>query len=78
MCVCVVSVIVKCPVLPPCAVDGCSRNPRYYYYFSLFADFFPQQFSADISFVLDESNFHSSLEKYAKFCYRKCCSTVGK
>ena len=25
--VCVVSVIVKCPVLPPCAVDGHSRNP---------------------------------------------------
>ena len=30
--VCVVSVIVKRPVLPPCAVDGRSRNPLYYYY----------------------------------------------
>ena len=31
---CVVSVIVKCPVFPPCAVDGHSRNPLYssYYY----------------------------------------------
>ena len=30
--VCVVSVIVKCPVLPPSVVDGRSRNPLYYYY----------------------------------------------
>ena len=28
----VVSVIVQCPVLPPCAVDGRSRNPLYYYF----------------------------------------------
>ena len=27
---CVVSVIVKHPVLPPSVVDGCSRNPLYY------------------------------------------------
>ena len=36
MCVCVcvcVNVIVNRPVFPPCAVDGCSRNPLYYYYF---------------------------------------------
>ena len=32
-CVCVVSVIVKRPVLPPCVVDGRSRNPLYYYYY---------------------------------------------
>ena len=32
MCVCVVSVIVKRPVFPPCVVDGRSRNPLYYYY----------------------------------------------
>ena len=32
-CVCVVSVIVKCPVLSPCVVDGRSRNPLYYYYY---------------------------------------------
>ena len=31
-CVCVVSVIVKRPVLPPSVVDGRSRNPLYYYY----------------------------------------------
>ena len=31
--VCVVSVIVKRPVLPPSAVDGRSRNPLYYYYY---------------------------------------------
>ena len=30
--VCVVSVIVKRPVLPPCVVDGRSRNPLYYSY----------------------------------------------
>ena len=30
--VCVVTVIVKRPVLPPCVVDGCDRNPLYYYY----------------------------------------------
>ena len=33
--VCVVSVIgviVKRPVLPPCAVDGRSRNPLYYWF----------------------------------------------
>ena len=30
--VCVVSVIVKRPVLPPFVVDGRSRNPLYYYY----------------------------------------------
>ena len=30
-CVCVVSVIVKHHVLPPCVVDGCSKNPLYYY-----------------------------------------------
>ena len=35
MCVCVVSVTVKCPVLPPCAADGHSRNPLYYYYLPL-------------------------------------------
>ena len=29
---CVVSVIVKHPVLPLCVVDGYSRNPLYYYY----------------------------------------------
>ena len=33
VCVCVVSVIVKRPVLPPCVVDGRSRNPLYYYYY---------------------------------------------
>ena len=32
VCVSVVSVIVKCPVLPPCAVGGRSKNPLYYYY----------------------------------------------
>ena len=32
-CVPVVSVIVKRTVFPPCAVDGCSRNPLYYYYY---------------------------------------------
>ena len=35
-CVCVVSVIVKGPVLPPSVVDGRSRNPLYsysYYYY---------------------------------------------
>ena len=31
-CVCV-CVTVKRPVLPPCAVDGRSRNPLYYYYY---------------------------------------------
>ena len=31
-CVCVVSVIVKRPVLPPCVVGGRSRNPHYYYW----------------------------------------------
>ena len=30
MCVCV---IVKRPVLPPCDVDGRSRNPLHYYYY---------------------------------------------
>ena len=29
---CVCCVIVKCPVLPPCAVDGRSKNRLYYYY----------------------------------------------
>ena len=33
VCVCVVSVTVKYPVLPPCVVDGRSRNPLYYYYY---------------------------------------------
>ena len=32
-CVCVGSVNVKHPALPPCAVDGRSRNPLYYYYY---------------------------------------------
>ena len=31
VCVCVVNAIVKCPVLQPCAGDGRSRNPLYYY-----------------------------------------------
>ena len=36
VCVCVCdSVTVKCPVLPPCAVDGRLRNPLYYYYLPL-------------------------------------------
>ena len=35
VCVCVVSVIVKRPVLPPCVVDGRSRNHLYYYYYYL-------------------------------------------
>ena len=41
MCVCmsVVSVIVKRPVLPPCVVDGRSRNPLYYYYYSVIQKF---------------------------------------
>ena len=30
--VCVVSVIVKRPVLPPSVLDGRSQNPLYYYY----------------------------------------------
>ena len=30
---CVVSVIVKRPVLPPSVADGLSRNPLYYYYY---------------------------------------------
>ena len=30
---CVVSVIVKRPVLPPSVVDGRSRNSLYYYYY---------------------------------------------
>ena len=34
MCVCVVSVIVKRPVLPPSVVDGRSRNPLYSYSYS--------------------------------------------
>ena len=29
--VCLVGVNIKCPALPHCAVDGCCRNPRYYY-----------------------------------------------
>ena len=33
--VCVVSIIVKRPVLPPCVVDGRSRNPLYYYYYTV-------------------------------------------
>ena len=33
VCLCVVSVTVKRPVLPPCVVDGRSRNPLYYYYY---------------------------------------------
>ena len=33
VCVCVGSVNVKHPALPPCAVDGRSRNPLYYYYY---------------------------------------------
>ena len=33
VCVSVVSIIVKCPVLPPSVVDGRSRNPLYYYNF---------------------------------------------
>ena len=32
VCVCVVSVTVKRPVLLPSVVDGSSRNPLYYYY----------------------------------------------
>ena len=32
VCVCVVSVIIKCPLLQPCAVDRHSRNPLYYYF----------------------------------------------
>ena len=28
---CLVGVIIKHPALPPCAVDGCCRNPHYYY-----------------------------------------------
>ena len=31
--VCVVSVIVKRPVLPPSVVEGRARNPLYYYYY---------------------------------------------
>ena len=32
VCVCVCGVTVKRPALPPCAVDGRSRNPLYFYY----------------------------------------------
>ena len=35
VCVCVVSVTVKRPVFPPGVVDGCSRNPVYYYCYDL-------------------------------------------
>ena len=34
VCVSIVSVIVERPVLPPCVVDGHSRNPLYYYYYA--------------------------------------------
>ena len=37
VCVRLVSVIVKCPLLPPRVVDGRSRNPLYYYYYSSLA-----------------------------------------
>ena len=38
VCVClsVASVVVKRPALPPCAVDGHSTNPLYYYYMQFF------------------------------------------
>ena len=40
-CVCVVSVIVKRPVLPPSVVDRRSRSPLYYYYSGYDNNFFP-------------------------------------
>ena len=52
VCVCVVSVIVKRPVLPPSAVDGRSRNPLYYlmnFAFSLFEFYLlPLNFTSDL------------------------------
>ena len=55
VCVCVVSVIVKRPVLPPCAVDGRSRNPLYYYYdyyYYYYGLFFRQRMVGKIMSVL--------------------------
>ena len=49
VCLSVVRVIVKRPVLPPCAVDGRPRNPLYYYYYGLF---FRQQMVGKIMSVL--------------------------
>ena len=46
LCVCtcmsvsVVSVIVKRPLLPPCAVEGCSKNPLYYYILHVYGCFY--------------------------------------
>ena len=53
-CVCVVSVIVKHPVLPPCAVDGHSRNPLYL----LLRTKFMKQFCFPFLVALVESNAH--------------------
>ena len=47
----VVRVIVKCPVLPPYAVDGCSRNTLYYDYY-YYGFFFRQQMVGKIMSVL--------------------------
>ena len=42
-CMCVVSVIVKRPVLPPSVVDGCSRNHLYYYFpYCVFLEWTPK------------------------------------
>ena len=50
----VVRIIVKRPVLPPCAVDGHSRNPFFYYYYYdyYYGFFFRQQMVGKIMSVL--------------------------
>ena len=58
MCVSVVSVIVKHPVLPPCAVDGRSRNLYYYYYVYLWSCRSPFPLPPPPQMTVEESEYH--------------------
>ena len=48
---CVVNVIVKRPVLPPCVVDRRSRNPLYYYYYYFHMIYFLHALHIHVSLV---------------------------
>ena len=58
VCMCVSVVIVKHPVLPPCAVDGQSRNLYCYYYVYLWSCRSPFLLPPPPQMTVEESEYH--------------------
>ena len=79
VCVCVsvsvVSVIVKRPVLPPCAVDGRSRNPLYYCYYYYYYPCTCQPYCSEARKAFCKQSMSPNLEPV---CGGLCTTCTGK